>query len=88
MQWLALDFKTFLTSARLGTLTLNPQNLEKKSNFRFHLKNLEMALVLQNHHQEIHMLILTTIHIPPVPKKRKRPFFADRFLPNLENSKQ
>ena len=52
MQWLALDFKTFLTSARLGTLTLSPQNPEERSNFRFHLKYLKMALVLQNHHQD------------------------------------
>ena len=47
MQWLAIDFQNVLTSACLGTLTLTPKNLEEKSNFRFHLKNLKMALVLQ-----------------------------------------
>ena len=30
----------------LGTPTLTPKNLEKKSNFRIHLKNLKMALVI------------------------------------------
>ena len=44
MQWLALDFKTFLTSARLGSLTLSPQNLEKKVQFQISPEKLENGL--------------------------------------------
>ncbi len=57
MQWLALDFKTFLTKTCLGTLTLIPQNLEKGSNFRFHLKNLKGPSILQNHHHSFQIVL-------------------------------
>ena len=59
----------FLISACLGTLT--PKNLEKESNFRLHLKNLKMAFVLQNHHQDPYWFCYNA--------KKKHPFLR-RFL--------
>ena len=72
----------FLISACLGTLT--PKNLDKGSNFRFHLKNLKMALVLQNHHQDPYWFYYKSKnnHFLSVLKNKKPQDQPPRPIPN------
>ena len=70
MQWLAIDLKTFLTSARLGPLTLTPKTW-KKVQFQISPEKLENGLSTSKSSPGSILILLQY--------KQKKLFFAPLF---------